>query len=311
MSGSDRPSPPWVCSKVGPPRPELPAAAKRAIHSSLRTSRPPASTPHISSSAVTHLLTPTFLSLRRACGSISAGKSHEMRGIHSSTGMQMPCPKDMSSSQTSPLILPACAAAQVNVDFLDGEDTARSGQDRLHIQGKTSRFSTSSSAWSMWAIFWRGAPHERASPASRSPPLAAARYCHAARASASQPSTDSAWQGFSCFGVEDGCFHPVDGSGRACGSAARCCGEAAAIWRLLPPRACSWQVARVASRWAGRAALARSWRRCRREAVGGECRGALIAPGRSRVVLVRACRSRASVVHRVCMCGLYAHVTEL
>jgi hypothetical protein len=126
MSGSDRPSPPWVCSKVGPPRPELPAAAKRAIRSSLRTSRTPASTPHISSSAVTHLLTPTFLSLRRACGSIWDGKSHEMRGIHSSTGMQMLCPKDMSSSQTSPLTLPACAAAQVNVDFLDGEEWARS-----------------------------------------------------------------------------------------------------------------------------------------------------------------------------------------
>ena len=126
MSGSDRPSPPWVCSKVGPPRPELPAAAKRAIHSSLRTSRTPASTPHISSSALTQSLTPTFLSLRRACGFISTAKSHEMRGIHSSTGMQMLCPKDMSSSQTSPLTLPACAAAQVNVDFLDGEEWARS-----------------------------------------------------------------------------------------------------------------------------------------------------------------------------------------
>ena len=115
--------------------------------------------------------------------------------------------------------------------------TARSGQGRLHIQGQTSKFSTSYSAWSMWAIFRRGAPHERASPASRSPPLVAARYCHASQASASQPSTDSAWQDFSCFGVEDGCFQPVDGSGRACGSAARCCGETAAIWRLLPPRA--------------------------------------------------------------------------
>ena len=126
MSGSDRPSPPWVCSKVGPPRPELPAAAKRAIHSSLRTSRTPASTPHISSSALTQSLTPTFLSLRRACGFISRTKSHEMRGIHSSTGVQIACQNDMSSSQISLLTLPACTAAQVRGDFLDGAEWARS-----------------------------------------------------------------------------------------------------------------------------------------------------------------------------------------
>ena len=126
MSGSDRPSPPWVCSKVGPPRPELPAAAQRAIHSSLRTSRAPASTPHISSSALTQSLTPTFLSVRRACGFISTAKFHEMRGIHSSTGVQIPCQNDMSSSQNSPLTLPACTAAQVRGEFLDGAEWSRS-----------------------------------------------------------------------------------------------------------------------------------------------------------------------------------------
>ena len=135
MSGSDRPSPPWVCSKVGPPRPELPAAAKRAIHSSLRTSRTPASTPHISSSALTQSLTPTFLSLRRACGFISRTKSHEMRGIHSSTGVQIACQNDMSSSQISLLTLPACTAAQVRGDFLDGAEWARStSYSRVDLQ---------------------------------------------------------------------------------------------------------------------------------------------------------------------------------
>ena len=63
----------------------------------------PASTPHISSSAVTHLLSPTFLSVRRACGFISTGTAQEMRGIHSSIGVQILCQNDMSSSPNSPL----------------------------------------------------------------------------------------------------------------------------------------------------------------------------------------------------------------
>ena len=233
MSGSDRPSPPWVCSKVGPPRPELPAAAKRAIHSSLRTSRPPASTPHISSSAVTHLLTPTFLSLRRACGSISAGKSHEMRGIHSSTGMQMPCPKDMSSSQTSPLILPACAAAQVGVDFLDGEEWVRS---------------TSFSTLGIWIFDSLFDPVDVVSQEGldrsaveaffeypRLVPILA--YPCPSRTPDSCPPADSVWPRFTCPCTQDGAFDREDGRGRAGGGAAGCGGAVAASERLLPLRA--------------------------------------------------------------------------
>ena len=49
-----------------------------------------------------------------------------MMGIHSTIGMQIWCKNSTSSSVNSPLSLPACAPAQVNVDFLDGEDGAMS-----------------------------------------------------------------------------------------------------------------------------------------------------------------------------------------
>ena len=49
-----------------------------------------------------------------------------MRGIHSSIGIQIRCKFSTSISQNSPLTLPACAPAQVKVDFLDGEEWARS-----------------------------------------------------------------------------------------------------------------------------------------------------------------------------------------
>ena len=126
MSSSDRPSSPWPRSKVGPPRPEQPAAAKCATRLSLRTSRPPASTPRHSSLAVTHLLTPTFLSVRRCRGSIFRFKAHEKRGISSSIGIQVWFFVSRILLSNSPLTFPACAAAQVGVDFLDGEEWVRS-----------------------------------------------------------------------------------------------------------------------------------------------------------------------------------------
>ena len=49
-----------------------------------------------------------------------------MRGIHSSIGIQIRCKNSTSSSMNSPLTLPECAPAQVNVAFLDGEDGAMS-----------------------------------------------------------------------------------------------------------------------------------------------------------------------------------------
>ena len=49
-----------------------------------------------------------------------------MRGIYSTTGMQIPRKNVTTSSPNSPLTLPACAPDQVNVDFLDGRGWARS-----------------------------------------------------------------------------------------------------------------------------------------------------------------------------------------
>ena len=49
-----------------------------------------------------------------------------MRGIYSTTGMQIWSKLAIYSSLNSPLTLPECAPAQVNVDFLDGEDGAMS-----------------------------------------------------------------------------------------------------------------------------------------------------------------------------------------
>ena len=49
-----------------------------------------------------------------------------MRGIYSTTGMQIWSKFAIYSSLNSPLTLPECAPAQVNVDFLDGEDGAMS-----------------------------------------------------------------------------------------------------------------------------------------------------------------------------------------
>ena len=58
-----------------------------------------------------------------------------MRGIHSSIGIQIWCKSSIDSSLNSPLTLPACAPAQVNVEFLEGEDWARSTLfSRAHFQ---------------------------------------------------------------------------------------------------------------------------------------------------------------------------------
>ena len=49
-----------------------------------------------------------------------------MRSIHSTIGLQMWFKFAIYSFANSSLTLPACAPAQVNVDFLEGEDGARS-----------------------------------------------------------------------------------------------------------------------------------------------------------------------------------------
>ena len=134
--------------------------------------------------------------------------------------------------------------------------TVRSGQGRLPFQAQASGFSTSSSSWSMWAISWQGASHEPASLASWSHPPASARHHHAARASDSRPSTDSAWQDFLCRGVQHGAFDLKDGRGRAGGGAAGCGGAVAASERLLPLRA----AAGAARGWPSERQAGRAWR---------------------------------------------------
>ena len=134
--------------------------------------------------------------------------------------------------------------------------TARSGEGRLQIQRRTSGFSTPSSTRLRWAIFWRGALHEPASLASWSHPPASARHHHAARASDSRPSTDSAWQGFLCPAQQDTSIHPMDGGGRAGGGAAGSGGAAAVIQRLLPLRA----AAGAARGWPVEGQVGRAWR---------------------------------------------------
>ena len=73
-----------------------------------------------------HFSPPLSLALCRARGSIFAVGAHEMPGIHSSIGKQIWFFVSMILLSNSPLTFPACAPAQVNVDFLDGEEWARS-----------------------------------------------------------------------------------------------------------------------------------------------------------------------------------------
>ena len=252
MSSSDRPSSPWPRSKVGPPRPEQPAAAKCATRLSLRTSRPPASTPRHSSLAVTHLLTPTFLSVRRCRGSIFRFKAHEKRGISSSIGIQVWFFVSRILLSNSPLTLPACAAAQVGVDFLDGEKWVRS---------------TSFSTLGIWIFDSLFDPVDVVSQEGldrsaveaffeypRLVPILA--YPCPSRTPDSCPSTDSVWPGFSCPCTQDGAIHHKDGRGRAGGGAAGCGGAVAASERLLPLRA----AAGAARGWPSERQAGRAWR---------------------------------------------------
>ena len=98
-----------------------------------RASRPRTLTLHHSKDSSTyrvHFSPARAVALRRARGSNFAGETHERWGIHSSIGIQIRSHFSTSSSLNSPLTLPACAAAQVGVDFL----TARSGHCRLRSQ---------------------------------------------------------------------------------------------------------------------------------------------------------------------------------
>ena len=126
MSSSDRPSSPWPRSKVGPPRPEQPAAAKCATQLSHRASRPRTLTLHHSSTYRVHFSPARAVALRRARGSNFAGGGHEKSGISSSIGIQVWFFVSRILLSNSPLTLPACAAAQVGVDFRDGEEWATS-----------------------------------------------------------------------------------------------------------------------------------------------------------------------------------------
>ena len=126
MSSSDRPSSPWPVRKWAHLGREQPAAAKCATQLSHRASRPRTLTLHHSSTYRVHFSPARAVALRRARGSNFAGKTHERWGIHSSIGIQIRCHFSTSSSLNSPLTLPACAAAQVGVDFLHGEEWATS-----------------------------------------------------------------------------------------------------------------------------------------------------------------------------------------
>ena len=89
---------------------------------------------------------------------------------------------------------------------------------------------------------------------------------------------------------------------RACGR--RCAGQrrrSGSDTATPSSTRCSSRGARVAGRRAGRARSACGSRRSRRDVFGGARRGAPVAAGRCRVVVARACHSRASVVYRVCM----------
>ena len=73
-----------------------------------------------------HFSPPLSLALCRARGSIFAVGAHEMRGIHSTIGKQVWFFVVTLLLSNSLLTFPACAAAQVGVDFLHGEEWATS-----------------------------------------------------------------------------------------------------------------------------------------------------------------------------------------
>ena len=237
---------------MGPPRPEQPAAAKCARQFPLRTSRPPASTPRLSSLAVTHLLTPTFLSVRRCRGSIFGVKAQEERRIHSSIGKQIWFLVSTLFLSNSPLTLPACAPAQVGVDFLDGEEWALSTTNSRADFGIFDM---------LFDLIDFGTLRVRCAARARLPSLSVPPPCcyappQCSPASDSRPSTDSAWQDFLCRGLQHGAFDLKDGRGRASGVAAGSGGAMAASERLLPLRA----AAGAARGWPFDGQAGRAWR---------------------------------------------------
>ena len=179
-----------------------------------------------------HFSPPLSLALCRARGSIFAVGAHEMRGIHSTIGKQVWFFVVTLLLSNSPLTLPACAAAQVGVDFLDGEKWA---------------LSTSFSTLGIWIFDSLFDPVDVVSQEGldrsaveaffeypRLVPILA--YPCPSRTPDSCPPADSAWPGFSCPCTQDGAFDPTDGRGRAGGGAAGSGGAVAASERLLPLR---------------------------------------------------------------------------
>ena len=233
MSSSDRPSSPWPRSKVGPPRPEQPAAAKCATQLSHRASRPRTLTLHHSSTYRVHFSPARAVALRRARGSNFAGGGHEKRGISSSIGIQIWFFVITLLMRNSSLTFPACPTAQVGVDFLDGEEWVRS---------------TSFSTLGIWIFDSLFDPVDVVSQEGldrsaveaffeypRLVPILA--YPCPSRTPDSCPPADSVWPRFTCPCTQDGAFDREDGRGRAGGGAAGCGGAVAASERLLPLRA--------------------------------------------------------------------------
>ena len=145
-----------------------------------------------------------------------------------------------------------CAPAQVNVDFLDGEEWPRST-------------SFSSVGFRIFDILFVlvdvGNLLARCVARARLPSLLVPPPCLCAPppcspASDSRPSTDSAWQDFLCRGLQHGAFDLKDGRGRASGVAAGSGGAMAASERLLPLRA----AAGAARGWPFDGQAGRAWR---------------------------------------------------
>ena len=303
MSSSDRPSSPWPRSKVGPPRPEQPAAAKCATRLSLRTSRPPASTPRHSSLAVTHLLTPTFLSVRRCRGSIFRFKAHEKRGISSSIGIQVWffVSRILLSNSPLTLTLPACAAAQVGVDFLDGEEWALSTSNSRADFGIFDM---------LFDLIELGTLRVRCAARAHLPSLSVPPPCcyappQCSPASDSRPSTDSAWQDF----CAEACSTAPSTSRMAADVRAALRRAAAARWQL---RSDSFLFAlRLERREGGRskgrqgalcARLAQEPPRCRRWSVPRRAGGPGPKPRSASARVSYSCVCRVSCEHVSSVC---------
>ena len=124
--GSVRPPSPWPRSTVRAAQREVLVVPGCGLPVDHRASRPHTLDLNRSSTDRVHFSPRSHSDLRRARGSYLAGGAREKRRISSSIGIQIWCEFSTSTSQNPSLTLPACAPAQVNVDFLDGEEWARS-----------------------------------------------------------------------------------------------------------------------------------------------------------------------------------------